>query len=114
MKSKNSNPKFTGERQIFHYTFLFDAYDETSILTGLALEELPPKRNSIHSQPDRNTVLMLNSYLKKSIELKENAPQYSYHRYGSFTAAVFAGAGNRKMDRDIERRTAVNMDNLKT
>ena len=25
--SKNSNPKFTGERHIFHYTFLFDAYD---------------------------------------------------------------------------------------
>ena len=24
--SKNSNPKFTRERQIFHYTFLFDAY----------------------------------------------------------------------------------------
>ena len=27
MNTKNSNPKFTGERQIFHYTFLFDAYD---------------------------------------------------------------------------------------
>uniref|UniRef100_UPI0025A59FD4 hypothetical protein n=1 Tax=Enterocloster clostridioformis TaxID=1531 RepID=UPI0025A59FD4 len=27
VNSKNSNPKFTGERQIFHYTFLFDAYD---------------------------------------------------------------------------------------
>ena len=27
MDSKNSNPKFTGERHIFHYTFLFDAYD---------------------------------------------------------------------------------------
>ena len=26
VNSKNSNPKFTGERQIFHYTFLFDAY----------------------------------------------------------------------------------------
>ena len=26
MDSKNSNPKFTGERHIFHYTFLFDAY----------------------------------------------------------------------------------------
>ncbi|WP_318653991.1 helix-turn-helix transcriptional regulator [Enterocloster clostridioformis] len=26
--SKNSNPKFTRERQIFHYTFLFDAYDK--------------------------------------------------------------------------------------
>ena len=25
--SKNSNPKFTRERQIFHYTFLFDAYE---------------------------------------------------------------------------------------
>lgn len=24
---KNSNPDFTGERHIFHYTFLFDAYD---------------------------------------------------------------------------------------
>lgn len=24
--SKNSNPKFTGEGHIFHYTFLFDAY----------------------------------------------------------------------------------------
>ena len=29
MNSKNSNPKFTGERQIFHYTFLFDAYNIT-------------------------------------------------------------------------------------
>ena len=28
--SKNSNPKFTRERQIFHYTFLFDAYDVTT------------------------------------------------------------------------------------
>lgn len=27
MNPKNSNPKFTGERHIFHYTFLFDAYD---------------------------------------------------------------------------------------
>ncbi len=26
MNPKNSNPKFTGERHIFHYTFLFDAY----------------------------------------------------------------------------------------
>ena len=29
MNSKNSNPKFTGERHIFHYTFLFDAYTKT-------------------------------------------------------------------------------------
>ena len=29
MDSKNSNPKFTGERHIFHYTFLFDAYNIT-------------------------------------------------------------------------------------
>lgn len=27
MNPKNSNPDFTGERHIFHYTFLFDAYD---------------------------------------------------------------------------------------
>ncbi len=26
MNPKNSNPDFTGERHIFHYTFLFDAY----------------------------------------------------------------------------------------
>ncbi|SQB14099.1 integrase [Enterocloster clostridioformis] len=29
--SKNSNPKFTRERQIFHYTFLFDAYYRSAI-----------------------------------------------------------------------------------
>ena len=28
---KNSNPDFTGERHIFHYTFLFDAYTIVSI-----------------------------------------------------------------------------------
>ena len=27
MNPKNSNPDFTGERHIFHYTFLFDAYE---------------------------------------------------------------------------------------
>ena len=27
---KNSNPDFTGERHIFHYTFLFDAYYQDS------------------------------------------------------------------------------------
>ncbi|MEY8336150.1 hypothetical protein AALB53_24250, partial [Lachnospiraceae bacterium 47-T17] len=27
---KNSNPDFTGERHIFHYTFLFDAYYKTN------------------------------------------------------------------------------------
>jgi len=26
VNSENSFPKFTGERQLFHYTFLFDAY----------------------------------------------------------------------------------------
>ncbi|MDB2130529.1 flavodoxin, partial [Enterocloster clostridioformis] len=30
--SKNSNPKFTRERQIFHYTFLFDAYFAPTIV----------------------------------------------------------------------------------
>ncbi len=24
--TKNSNPKFTGKYQVFHYTFLFNAY----------------------------------------------------------------------------------------
>lgn len=33
--SKNSNPKFTRERQIFHYTFLFDAYVSAGIGTLL-------------------------------------------------------------------------------
>ncbi|MEZ3506842.1 MAG: hypothetical protein K1W10_07870, partial [Lachnospiraceae bacterium] len=35
--SKNSSPKFTGERPIFHYTFLFDAY---KISNGLRPEEM--------------------------------------------------------------------------
>ncbi len=25
--TKNSNPKFTGKYQVFHYTFLFNAYE---------------------------------------------------------------------------------------
>jgi len=27
--TKNSNPKFTGKYQVFHYTFLFNAYINT-------------------------------------------------------------------------------------
>jgi hypothetical protein len=27
--TKNSNPKFTGKYQVFHYTFLFNAYDNS-------------------------------------------------------------------------------------
>ena len=37
--SKNSNPKFTRERQIFHYTFLFDAYDPRAGAEGTREEE---------------------------------------------------------------------------
>ena len=41
--SKNSNPKFTRERQIFHYTFLFDAYvAKTQILFCLSNKEFYP------------------------------------------------------------------------
>jgi hypothetical protein len=32
----------------------------------------------------------------------------------SFTAAVFASVGNRRLDKCIERRIAVNVDDLKT
>ena len=35
--SKNSNPKFTRERQIFHYTFLFDAYRAAAIANRVSL-----------------------------------------------------------------------------
>ena len=34
---KNSNPDFTGERHIFHYTFLFDAYDQWGKVFGRRL-----------------------------------------------------------------------------
>ncbi len=37
--SKNSNPKFTRERQIFHYTFLFDAYVQTISIHSTARVE---------------------------------------------------------------------------
>ena len=33
MNPKNSNPDFTGERHIFHYTFLFDAYEKGILQT---------------------------------------------------------------------------------
>ncbi|WP_251502029.1 hypothetical protein, partial [Otoolea muris] len=39
---KNSNPDFTGERHIFHYTFLFDAYDSPG--TGAGYETNQRKR----------------------------------------------------------------------
>ena len=43
--SKNSNPKFTRERQIFHYTFLFDAYETTVpiLITGSIFQSTPPR-----------------------------------------------------------------------
>ncbi len=44
MDSKNSNPKFTGERHIFHYTFLFDAYAVSVFVP------YPPFFNSIFRQ----------------------------------------------------------------
>ena len=37
MNPKNSNPKFTGERHIFHYTFLFDAYDVVEFVFVFAI-----------------------------------------------------------------------------
>ena len=35
VNTKNSNPKFTGESQTFHYTFLFGAYDGLPFLKTL-------------------------------------------------------------------------------
>ncbi len=54
MNAKNSNPKFTGESHIFHYTFLFDAYDEsvrTVVIPKFLVEEIRVYVNTFYSIP---------------------------------------------------------------
>ncbi len=41
MDTKNSNPKFTGKYQVFHYTFLFNAYSVSCTSHDMTMNKLP-------------------------------------------------------------------------
>ena len=79
--SKNSNPKFTRERQIFHYTFLFDAYFIPSLkkqekITIKKQEEVRRKqesarrkRESARKRQEETQLYRKERYLGKSLSV---------------------------------------------
>ena len=83
MDSKNSNPKFTGERHIFHYTFLFDAYTETKMLfqCDVMLMIASPKEDNFRFS------LLVTLQSKRSII-------YLLERIGEMLRAIFVGLFN--------------------
>lgn len=90
MDSKNSNPKFTGERHIFHYTFLFDAYRTTLVVCAHSAVKVKDsyfhaqfQRISVHRGKKRAYVAVAHSLLiaiyhvlKDGVEFKDLGAEY--------------------------------------
>ena len=67
--------------------------DFNAVIVNLESMEKEQQRECLDNI--ESNINVLKSYLEENIDLKENAP---CHGYGGFTATVFVGAGNRRMD----------------
>ena len=90
MNPKNSNPDFTGERHIFHYTFLFDAYRTTLVVCAHSAVKVKDsyfhaqfQRISVHRGKKRAYVAVAHSLLiaiyhvlKDGVEFKDLGTEY--------------------------------------
>ena len=72
--SKNSNPKFTRERQIFHYTFLFDAYDTPKDSKGGTTVNIEKLADTVVIEKEADVDKVVEDMVKKFRKLVPNMP----------------------------------------
>ncbi|WP_242858040.1 hypothetical protein, partial [Enterocloster clostridioformis] len=70
--SKNSNPKFTRERQIFHYTFLFDAYDVSDAAYDKAVEVVA---DAVRQETHKEDIRLVEETKKWVLSPERKAPK---------------------------------------
>ena len=82
--SKNSNPKFTRERQIFHYTFLFDAYDVSDAAYDKAVEVVA---DAVRQETHKEDIRLVEETKKWVLSPERKAPK----KEREYTAARLDG-----------------------
>lgn len=105
--SKNSNPKFTRERQIFHYTFLFDAYDRPHSQDKIKR----PNIGQVAPEPELKQPGQPSGRLQKETQVKRPSIQnYTGNKDGS---AMKTGMRGRHTEKTPLKASRIHSDGFK-